>query len=172
MRCATTSSACWWRMSSRASVTLGLRTLLACAAALSGCADFDRGEHPPAPDAAAMPEAGAEGDAGSADGQAQPGEDAMANETITFSQVHPLLLAGCQDCHRAGGQAANTALLLTGNASADLATTLGFVNTRDPASSRLLTKGTGRNHGGGATWSAGSADAETVLKWIQQGTQP
>ncbi len=133
-----------------------------------GCADFSRGEFPPVPDAAVLPDMGtSENDAVGAETP-----DGPSVSSISFAAVHPLLVSACRDCHRSGGQAANTTLLLTGSESVDLATTLPYVNRNDAANSRLLTKATGRNHGGGATWAPGSSQAVTVQTWIQQGAQP
>jgi len=135
---------------------------------MAGCADFSRGETPPIPDASLVPDTGLPAD--DAGGTEIP--DGAATPVPTFSQVHPLLLSTCRDCHRSGGQAANTTLLFSGNESTDLAATLPYINRNDAANSRLITKGIGRNHGGGATWAPGSAAVASVLAWIQQGAQP
>lgn len=135
---------------------------------MSGCADFSRGESPAIADAAALPDTGLPAD----DAGGTQIADAATTATVTFSQVHPLLLSACRDCHRSGGQAANTTLLFSGNESTDLATTLPYINRNDAGNSRLITKSTGRNHGGGATWAPGSSTVATVLSWIQQGAQP
>lgn len=129
------------------------------------CADLSRGDSIEPGDATAASNA--------EDGASLDGDAAVAQtQTVTFTSLHPLLLAGCRECHRAGGQAANTSFVLTGDKSSDLATTLPCVNRADPANSRLLTKGVGRNHEGGAVWASDAAQATSVLRWIQQGTQP
>ncbi|MDX2021396.1 MAG: hypothetical protein SF187_14235 [Deltaproteobacteria bacterium] len=135
----------------------------------AGCADLSRGETPEVPDAALAQDA-----QGPADGaMADDAESADPKpSTVVFADVQPLFAAGCGECHRMGGQAANTTLLLTGDASSDLATLLPYINRNDNANSRLLTKAFGRNHGGGAIWSSGSMQATTVLMWIQQGARP
>ena len=62
--------------------------------------------------------------------------------------------------------------ILTGDAAADHTVVLGFVNVELPAESRLLRKGSGLGHGGGAVYPQGSAEYETILQWITQGTMP
>jgi hypothetical protein len=120
----------------------------------AGCADFSRGSGPTAADAG---EGGATGpDAG-----------------VSFAaDVQPILVAGCQRCHAAGGEAGDTMFLLTGDAAADLATTTPFIDLGAPASSRLLAKMSGRGHGGGTLYAAGTPEYETVLTWIQEGARP
>jgi hypothetical protein len=137
---------------------------LACALALAACADFSRGEPSPtsAADASAQPDGGG-GDGATGDGAA----------TLSFAAaVYPLLVPTCQGCHSAGNEAGDTQLLFAGDAAADHATVVMFVDTSAPASSRLLTKATGNGHQGGAVYAAGSAEYNTILQWIQQGAQP
>ena len=164
MRCATTSSACWWLMTSKAIALMFSFTAAAC---LGGCADFSHGNGPQVADAA--PDLGA--GATNADGAAAK-DDATSSAPVTFADVHPLLMMACRECHRAGGQAANTSLLYNGTISIDLAATLPYVNRNDAVNSRLLTKAAGRDHGGGTVWAATAPPAVIVLKWIQHGTQP
>lgn len=135
---------------------------LACAMALAACADFSRGEPSPAPDAGARPDGGG-GDGATADGAAP----------VSFATaVYPLLVPTCEGCHSAGNEAGDTQLLFVGEAAADHATVVMFVDTSAPASSRLLSKATGNGHQGGAVYAAGSAEYNTILQWIQQGAQP
>jgi hypothetical protein len=125
---------------------------------LVGCADLERG--PAAPDATAPPD------------PAPPGE-AGAPVALAFARdVHPLLLAGCRSCHAPRASAGNTALVYTGDAAADLAASLPFVDRLRPGSSRLLSKGAGVGHGGGALYPAGSPEYEQIRQWIEQGTAP
>ena len=65
---------------------------------------------------------------------------------VSFARdVHPLLVAGCQRCHRSRtAQAGNTALLLTADAAADFADARPIRRRRQPAGSRLLGKGAGQ----------------------------
>jgi hypothetical protein len=97
----------------------------------------------------------------------------MGGGGVSFAAtVHPLLMQSCSSCHEAGGNADDTLLVLTGMAADDLTRVLAFVNTADPASSRLLSKASGRGHEGGAVFAAGSIEHQTVLDWIQAGALP
>src|SRR5216117_1449206 len=123
----------------------------ACFALVAACADLSRG---PAP--AAM------------DGGAGAGGSASADAAVSFAaDVHGILAGSCMRCHAAGGQAGDTSFLLTGEAAADLATTTRFVDLNTAGASRLLAKMSGNGHGGGTVFAAGSAEYETVLRWIQ-----
>src|SRR5262245_25830457 len=113
-------------------------TFLLTAALGTGCADFSRG---PAPIAADAGEAGA----------------AAPDGGVSFAaNVEPILVGGCQRCHSTGGEAGDTTFLLTGDAAADLATTTRFIDPNAPASSRLLAKMSGKGHGGGTLYAAGT----------------
>jgi mono/diheme cytochrome c family protein len=109
---------------------------LAGALALASCADFSRGEpSPAATDAGERPDGG---DAAAPDGAA-----------LSFAtDVYPLLVPTCQACHATGEQAGDTQLLFTGDAPADYATVVTFVDTSAPAGSRLLSKLSGNGHQG------------------------
>lgn len=123
------------------------------ALALGGCADFDRGEP------GARPEAGVSDTGTLPDGAA-----------ATFAgEIHRLLLTGCADCHAPGASAGATGLVLTGAAASDQEKVLPFVNTTAPSASRLLTKGAGRGHGGGAIYREDSAAYAVLLAWITAG---
>ena len=134
---------------------LGVATV-ALALLAVGCADFSRGSA--APDAAdAATEA------------ASPGGDAI----LSFAtDVYPILTAACPRGPVAGGQAGDTQLIFVGNAAADLAELMPFIDTSAPGSSRMLAKMSGQGHGGGVVYAAGSTEYETVLSWIQQGALP
>jgi hypothetical protein len=47
-----------------------------------------------------------------------------------------------------------------------------FVNSENPAGSRLLVKGAGMGHGGGAIYAVGTPEYQTILQWITQGSAP
>src|SRR4051812_6833869 len=134
--------------------------VLAGALALASCADFSRGEpSPAATDAGGHPDGG---DAATSDGAA-----------LSFAtQVHPLLVPTCQACHAPGEQAGDTQLLFTGDAPADYATVIPFVDPSAPAGSRLLSKLSGNGHQGGTVYAAGSPEYQTILHWIEQGALP
>jgi hypothetical protein len=129
------------------------------ALALASCADFSRGEPSPASDAGASPDSG---DATTPDGAA-----------LSFAvDVYPLLVPACQSCHATGEDAGDTQLLFTGSAPDDHPTVIMFVDTSAPAGSRLLSKGSGNGHGGGAVYAPGSPEYQTILNWIEQGALP
>jgi hypothetical protein len=131
---------------------------LACLVTQGACADLERG-----PSSAS--------NAGAADGAADDGPD--DGGALSFATpVHGLLLAACQMCHATGQQAGDTQLLLVGDAAADYAVVMPFVDVMAPGSSRLLAKMSGQGHGGGTVYAADSAAYQTILKWIQQGARP
>ena len=78
----------------------------------------------------------------------------------------------CESCHAAGNEAGDTQLLFMGEAAADHATVVMFVDTSAPAGSRLLSKLTGNGHQGGAVYAAGSPEYQHILHWIEQGALP
>ncbi|WP_224248012.1 hypothetical protein [Hyalangium gracile] len=125
---------------------------------LLGCADFQRGD--PSTDAGVP-----SGDGGGGGGD---GGDARS----FASDVHPLLIAGCQSCHRGGGSAGNTGFILTGEAEADYAEASALTDTANPGASRLLRKAAGAGHGGGAIYGEGTPEYQTLLAWVAGGAQP
>jgi len=146
----------------------GLRRLMF-AAALAGlptlaaaCADLSRGPAPADMDAAG----GAGGDAGDA------GSDSSDGAVSFATQVHGTLTGSCMRCHAAGGEAGDTSFLLTGVATADLASTTRFIDLQTPAASRLLAKMSGKGHGGGTVFAVESTEYQTVLRWIRGGARP
>jgi hypothetical protein len=121
---------------------------------------------PPAPEE--PPTAPAETERTPAGGPASP----AAPPAPSFKRaIHPLLMQSCQVCHRAGGPAAATHLLLTGDAAADYAAVRPLVNPATPLSSHLLVKASGQMHGGGAPWPAGGDAQARVLAWIAKGAR-
>ena len=122
----------------------------------AGCADFSRG---PAPAAV---------DAGVGEGGVVSPDAAVSFAT----GVHGILIGSCQSCHADGAEAGDTTFLLTGDAAVDMSATTRFVEVNAPASSRLLAKMSGRGHGGGTLYAAGTPEYETVLRWIQEGARP
>jgi hypothetical protein len=85
--------------------------------------------------------------------------------------IHPILMSTCgAACHRAGGPAMATRLVLTGDARADHAAVARLVDVHAPPASRLLTKVSGAEpHGGGPLWPEGNPAREKLLQWIQRG---
>jgi hypothetical protein len=134
----------------------GLRIVVALLAFGAGCADVSRGPAAPAVDAGA-----GEGGVVSPDA------------AVSFaSDVHGILIGSCQPCHADGAEAGDTTFLLSGDAAADLTAATLFVDVNAPVSSRLLAKMSGRGHGGGTLYAAGTPEYETVLRWIQEGARP
>ncbi len=125
----------------------------------TGCAEFTRGEHR---------DDGSEPAPGPIDGDGGAGLDGPSFAV----EVHAPLLASCRSCHGSGGSASTTGFVMSGEADADYATSLRFVNESEPARSRLLTKAAGTGHGAGAVWPAGSAEHSLLLRWISEGAQP
>lgn len=85
--------------------------------------------------------------------------------------VHPLLVQACQPCHRTGGPAGMTRLLLAGDPAADYASVRAFVNPATPLASVLLAKASGQAHAGGAPWPVGGDAYARVLAWITKGAR-
>ena len=110
-----------------------------------GCADFHRG---PAPR-----------DAGE-------GEAGLVVDKTFERDVYPILQVNCQFCHRAGHDAENSALVLTGNARLDRAMVMALVVPGDPTAGLLLQRATGEEHWGGEVLEPESADYATIADWI------
>jgi hypothetical protein len=121
-----------------------------------GCADFQRGE--PSADAGVTPQ-----DGGGSDG----------GDSISYaSAIHPLLISGCQSCHRSGGAAGDTGFVMTGDVEADYLEASSLIDTPQPPASRLLRKGAGAGHGGGAIYGESTAEYQTLLAWVAGGARP
>lgn len=127
---------------------------------ISGCADLERGEpSPPAPDAGAT----TDGAVTATDGGA----------TVSFARdVYPILVDRCARCHSSSGEASDTSFILGNDPARDLASVRKLVDPDDPAGSRLLVKAAGTGHGGGAILAPSSAEYQTILQWISQGSPP
>jgi hypothetical protein len=138
--------------------------LLVAAVVAVACADLDRGDPLPV-------EAGVDGgppatDSGGTSGETGPPVRSFARD------VHPVLVDRCGRCHSASGQASDTALVLGPDPARDLAPVQRFVNRDNPAGSRLLVKGAGSGHGGGAILSAATDEYRIIVEWITQGSAP
>jgi hypothetical protein len=81
-------------------------------------------------------------------------------------------MAACGACHRAGGPAATTRLVLSGDERADLAAARALVDPRDPDQSLLVTKASGQMHGGGAVLPAGDPRARALVDWARAPVEP
>jgi hypothetical protein len=128
--------------------------------AMAGCADVERGPRPSQPDAAP--------DVAAGDGGGMAGEAGG----ISFTSVRPLIDEGCRRCHSAGGMAATSSFLLTGETMADYTAVRPLVDLAAPAGSRLLTKASGQGHGGGVIYKPGSSEYAALLTWIETGAAP
>lgn len=149
--------------SSVSAVRLGVTLALALGwTVTSGCADLSRGDSPGAGDGGNTSQDGAPSDGG-----LDP--DAPVSFAVT---VHPLLRSGCESCHRQGGEAGDTSLVLGGDAAADYATAHPLVDAAAPTASRLLAKMAGHGHSGGAVYSESTPEYATTLRWIAGGALP
>ena len=107
------------------------------------------------------------------DDSGETGETTGASSGPSFAgDVHPLLLAGCERCHSADGEASDTDYILSGDVDDDYELNLDFIDLDAPASSRLLAKTAGKGHTGGAIYSDHSSEYETMLDWIERGATP
>ena len=105
-------------------------------------------------------------------GAAAPSQKSAMVPAPSFRRaIHPLLMTTCSVCHRAGGPAATTRLVLSGEPAVDHGAVSRLVTVRDPAASALLTKAGGQAHAGGALWPADSANHARVLAWIAKGAR-
>jgi hypothetical protein len=152
------------------------------------CADFRRGDYWDDPEettgasGAATSSAPGDDDSGPADGGddgnlddsgGSEGSDSGGAPAVSFAaEVHPLLIAGCERCHSADGQANTTSLIYVDDPVLDLEGTLDFVDLDSPPSSRLLSKTTGQGHTGGVIYDDDSNAYTTILAWIEQGAHP
>jgi hypothetical protein len=106
------------------------------------------------------------------DGAAPTPATASTAAGASFKRViHPLVTQSCQVCHRAGGPAAATRLVLTGEAAGDYAAVRALVSPSAPAASPLLLKSAGQTHGGGAPWPVDGAAHARVIAWISRGAR-
>jgi hypothetical protein len=88
------------------------------------------------------------------------------------STVHPILMSACAACHKPGGPAAMTRLLLAGDAAQDEASARAFVDLGAPAASPLVVKASGQMHGGGPVLPPGDARLATLLAWANEVAAP
>jgi hypothetical protein len=80
--------------------------------------------------------------------------------------VHPILMSVCAVCHRAGGPAAMTRFLLSGDAAKDEAIVRALVDPQAPESSLVVTKASGQMHAGGAALPGGDPRRGVLVAWI------
>lgn len=121
-------------------------------ALLAGCGGFERGEPL------------------LANGDEDVGGDGEGGSFAT--SAYPVLERLCAGCHGPGGVASGTRFSLSQDVAASHASVSALVDTSTPANSRLLIKGTGNAHGGGAVLTVGSPDYQTILDWIAGGAAP
>ena len=101
--------------------------------------------------------------AGTAAGELSPQRAAVA----PGPGVHELLTSACASCHRAGGMAATTRLVLTGDRGPDDAAARALVDVTAPGQSPIVTKAAGQQHGGGVVLPAGDPRADLLLDWAR-----
>ncbi len=137
--------------------------LLTAVSAVVGCADLSRGQALPDSAPATVQDAAAVDFAGPTDARA----------ALSFAvDVHHLVVDGCARCHSSGGSANTSAFILVNDATKDRQEVLMFVNLSNPAGSRLVAKGAGSGHGGGAIYAASTPEYRTIVNWISQGGLP
>lgn len=163
--------------------------LLALAATLgvfTGCAGFERGEYwretssstggamedtSTTPMSTSGAETGADEEGEASTGLGSTGGGLPA--TSYADEIHGLMVAGCERCHEPNGSANDTGLIvLADDPAASYELVVDFVDTAQPSSSRLLTKGAGQGHGGGTIYDDRSAEYDTILRWIDTGASP
>ncbi len=106
-------------------------------------------------------------------GTVVPAGDGGTGTSSSFAaDIEPLIGAACMSCHRAGGAASSSALVLTGEARADFSQVTALIDLAAPSDSRLVTKASGRAHGGGTVFAAGTAGLQTLIAWISAGAHP
>ena len=105
------------------------------------------------------------GNQGGGTGGSTGGGTGGGTQTVSFqNDVLPILNASCAGCH---GGAGNFHL---SSAADKWAEVTKFVDTTNPANSRLLLKATGTiSHGGGQVIAPNSVDYQKILQWIQNG---
>jgi hypothetical protein len=81
--------------------------------------------------------------------------------------VHPILKNTCALCHRSGGPAAMTRLLLSGDPAADEAAVRRFLDPQAPEQSVLVAKASGQMHAGGAVIRPGDPRLATIVEWVR-----
>jgi hypothetical protein len=140
---------------------------------------LERVEAPPPPPAPKLPAPSADDEREAAAPKPSAGErpapgpaGPAAPPAPSFKRaVLPLLAQACQPCHRTGGPAGMTRLLLAGEPAADYASVRAFVSPATPLSSVLLAKASGQAHAGGAPWPVGGDAHARVLAWIAKGAR-
>jgi hypothetical protein len=152
----------------------------------AGTADAGAGEEEPVVDAgAAQPEADAAPPANPpapppANPPAPPPANPPPAEEVGFSDVFPLLVAACGNCHGANAPGARPRFAQAGNEAASLAAALAAAPQGGTVANRIIVRGvTQRNMppacGGGALGTGAcldQAEADLLQAWVDQGTQP
>lgn len=97
--------------------------------------------------------------------------DVMPIFSKAFTSGSPPTTQHCIDCHAAGQDAPNVPFTGTAAQTYTVIQTNGLVNTANPAQSKLYTFPTGLDaaHPGGKLFESSSADAQTILGWIEAG---
>jgi hypothetical protein len=115
-------------------------------------------------------DAGPTPDGGSSDGgNTDGGNPDSGPATVSFkTQVEVILENKCQGCHSEGPGG----FYVIGDTQTDYTAVQGQVNLATPEQSKLYQNPTGQAaHGGGTIFAPSSAEAQTILTWIQQGAK-
>jgi hypothetical protein len=113
----------------------------------------------PAPEAAAPPVEAAPPET------AVPAPGSPQAAPAPFAAAHGVLMSSCAVCHRPGGPAAATRLLLSGDVAGDEAAARAFIDPATPATSLLLAKARGEMHAGGVVLPSGDPRADVLAAW-------
>jgi hypothetical protein len=101
-------------------------------------------------------------------------------EQVGFSDVFPILVAACGNCHGANAPGARPRFAQTGNEAASLTAALATAPQGGTVANRIIVRGvTQRNMppacGGGALGTGAcldQAEADLLQAWVDQGSQP
>ena len=186
------SSEVWTRLAAPAA-------LAALVGWLGGCAGFSRGEYWDADTGDEGPAEGGDGADGDDDddddddddsqddddddddddptggadsGGSEGGSGDIPDGPSFEADVLPVLIAGCDRCHGADGEASDTAFLVDLPLDEIYADTLTFVDLTAPDESRLLAKTAGVGHTGGVIYDSHSSQYALILDWIEHGALP
>lgn len=88
------------------------------------------------------------------------------------AELHGLLMTACASCHKAGGLAGLTRLVLNGDPTHDTAAARALVDLAAPERSPIVTKASGLMHGGGVVLPAADPRAQQLADWARSVATP
>ncbi len=160
----------------------------------AGAVDAGGGEEPEADAGAVEPDAGAPPPANPPPANPPPANPPPANpppaepppanppppEAVGFSEVFPVLVTACGNCHGANAPGARPRFAQAGNEAASLAASLAAAPQGGTVAARIIVRAiTQRNMppacGGGALGTGAcldQAEADLLQAWVDQGSQP